>query len=121
VAPLIRSSAAWPDGRTRQQCRWQYPPCWNDISLKGWDAVVRTNLYAPFIVSLACFKAWFKHHGGSIVSVPRRLLGVHACHGSLRRGTSGDQELHRDCRNRVAAAAVRVNAVAAGMDWSRSL
>lgn len=37
------------------------------ISLKGWDAVVRSNLHGGFLVARECFVQWMKANGGAIV------------------------------------------------------
>ncbi len=39
------------------------------ISAKGWDAVVRTNLTGGFIVARECYKQSMKEKGGSIVNI----------------------------------------------------
>ena len=49
----------------------QFPAKLRDISLKGWDAVVRNNLHGTFLFSRECFVQWMEHHGGSIVNMPQ--------------------------------------------------
>jgi citronellol/citronellal dehydrogenase len=96
----------------------QFPALLEDITLKGWDAVVRTNLYAPFIVSLACFKAWFKEHGGSIVSVLADFWGSMPAMGHSGAARAGTKSFTETAALEWAASGVRVNAVAPG--WIES-
>lgn len=96
----------------------QFPALLEDISLKGWDAVVRTNLCAPFIVSLACFRAWFKDHGGSIVSVLADFWGSMPAMGHSGAARAGTKSFTETTALEWAPAAVRVNAVAPG--WIES-
>jgi citronellol/citronellal dehydrogenase len=96
----------------------QFPALLEDISVNGWDAVVRTNLYAPFIVSVACFKAWFKDHGGSIVSILADFWGSMPAMGHSGAARAGTKSFTETAAIEWAAAAVRVNAVAPG--WIES-
>ena len=36
----------------------QYPSALRDISLKGWDAVVRNNLHGTFLFARECYRQW---------------------------------------------------------------
>lgn len=47
----------------------QYPAKLRDISLKGWDAVVRNNLTGGFLMARECYNQWMQLHGGAIVNV----------------------------------------------------
>lgn len=47
----------------------QFPARIEDISHKGWDAVVRNNLTGGFLVAREVFKRSMKEHGGSIVNI----------------------------------------------------
>jgi len=40
-----------------------------DMSLKGWNAVIETNLTGTFLVCREVFNSWMKDHGGSIVNI----------------------------------------------------
>ena len=53
----------------------QYPARLRDISLKGWDAVVRNNLHGTFLFSRECYTQWMEAHGGSIVNMLADLWG----------------------------------------------
>ncbi|MDO8375945.1 MAG: SDR family NAD(P)-dependent oxidoreductase, partial [Aquabacterium sp.] len=47
----------------------QYPQPVRDITLKGWDAVVRNNLHGGFLVSREAYTQWMEAHGGAIVNI----------------------------------------------------
>ncbi|PKO28737.1 MAG: 2,4-dienoyl-CoA reductase [Betaproteobacteria bacterium HGW-Betaproteobacteria-5] len=47
----------------------QYRAALEDITLNGWDAVIRSNLNGGFVVSRECFTQWMKEHGGAIVNI----------------------------------------------------
>ncbi|XP_077993619.1 peroxisomal trans-2-enoyl-CoA reductase-like [Glandiceps talaboti] len=40
-----------------------------DMTMKGWKAVVDTNLNGTFQITQEVYKAWMKDHGGSIVNI----------------------------------------------------
>src|SRR5690242_15098175 len=48
----------------------QFPSPLENISAKGWDAVVRTNLTGGFLVARECYTQWMKKAGaGAIVNI----------------------------------------------------
>ena len=47
----------------------QFPARLEDISQKGWDAVVRNNLTGGFLVAREVFNQSMKAHGGAIVNI----------------------------------------------------
>lgn len=40
-----------------------------DISLNGWEAVVKSNLTGGFLMSRECYLQWMRDHGGAIVNI----------------------------------------------------
>ena len=40
-----------------------------DISLNGWEAVVKTNLTGGFLMARECYRASMEAHGGAIVNI----------------------------------------------------
>ena len=91
------------------------------ISLKGWDAVVRTNLYGGFLMARECYTQWMANHGGSIVSIVADMwegLPDMAHSGAARAGMV-NFTMTAACE--WAAAGVRVNAVAPGWIASSGL
>ena len=53
----------------------QYPQPVKDISLKGWDAVVRSNLTGGFLVAREAFNQSMASHGGAIVNIIADIWG----------------------------------------------
>ncbi|MDO8705402.1 MAG: SDR family oxidoreductase [Sulfuricaulis sp.] len=47
----------------------QYRAELENITLNGWDAVIRSNLNGGFVMSRECFVQWMKAHGGAIVNI----------------------------------------------------
>lgn len=47
----------------------QFPAALEDISAKGWDAVVRNNLMGGFLMAREAYKQWMAQHGGAIVNI----------------------------------------------------
>jgi len=92
----------------------QYPQPVKDISLKGWDAVLRSNLTGGFLVAREAFNQSMASHGGAIVSIIADIWGgmpTMAHSGAARAGMLSFTETAA-CE--WAHAGVRVNAVAPG-------
>ena len=47
----------------------QFPSQTQDMSLKGWNAVIETNLTGTFLMSKEVFNQHFKEHGGAIANI----------------------------------------------------
>lgn len=92
----------------------QYPQPVRDITLKGWDAVVRNNLHGGFLVSREAYTQWMEGHGGAIVNIIADMwMGMPgmAHSGAARAGMLSFTETAA-CE--WGHAGVRVNAVAPG-------
>lgn len=92
----------------------QYPQPVKDISLKGWDAVVRNNLTGGFLVAREAFNQSMASNGGAIVNIIADIWGgmpTMAHSGAARAGMLSFTETAA-CE--WACAGVRVNAVAPG-------
>lgn len=92
----------------------QYPQPVRDITLKGWDAVVRNNLHGGFLVSREAYTQWMEGEGGSIVNIIADMwMGMPgmAHSGAARAGMLSFTETAA-CE--WGHAGVRVNAVAPG-------
>ena len=89
------------------------------ISLKGWDAVVRTNLTGGFLMAREAYVQCMKQHGGAIVNMIADMW-----HGMPNMGHSGAARAGMLNFTETAAlewAPVRVNAVAPGWIASSGL
>lgn len=85
-----------------------------DITLKGWETVVRNNLTGGFLVARECYTQWMEAHGGAIVNILADMW-----HGMPGMGHSGAARMGMLSFTETAAcewavAGVRVNAVAPG-------
>ncbi|WP_417519856.1 SDR family oxidoreductase [Minwuia sp.] len=85
-----------------------------DISAKGWDAVVRNNLTGGFLMSREVWKQWMRDHGGAIVNITAEFdLGLpDMAHSGAAR--AGMDNFTKTAALEWAHAGVRVNAVAPG-------
>ena len=92
----------------------QFPAKLRDISLKGWDAVVRNNLPGTFLFSRECFVQWMEHHGGSIVNMLADIWGGLPGMGHSGAARGGVLTLTETAACEWGYAGVRVNAVAPG-------
>jgi citronellol/citronellal dehydrogenase len=92
----------------------QYPARLRDISLKGWDAVVRNNLHGTFLFSRECFVQWMEQHGGSIVNMLADIWGGLPGMGHSGAARGGVLTLTETASCEWGHAGVRVNAVAPG-------
>ena len=66
-----------------------------DISQKGWETVVRTNLTGGFLMARECYTQWMRAHGGVDRQHRRRHVEGHARHGPLGRRARRHGQLHR--------------------------
>ncbi len=97
----------------------QFPARLAEISAKGWDAVVRTNLTGGFLMARECVTQWMAAHGGAVVNIIADMWG-----GMPGMGHSGAARAGMLNFTETAAlewAPVRVNAVAPGWIASSGL
>jgi citronellol/citronellal dehydrogenase len=90
----------------------QFPAPLAAISLKGWQAVLQTNLTGGFLVARECYRQCMQAHGGAIVNMVADMW-----HGMPGMGHSGAARAGMLNFTETAAsewAPVRVNAVAPG-------
>jgi citronellol/citronellal dehydrogenase len=92
----------------------QYRMSLEDISTKGFEAVVRNNLTGGFIFMRETFKRWMKNHGGAIVNMIADIWNgwPYYAHSASARG--GMWTLTESAASEWACHGVRVNAVAPG-------
>lgn len=92
----------------------------DNTSLKGWNAVVETNLTGTFLMCREAYQIWMARHGGSIVNIimdNTRGYPMAAHSGAARAGT---ENLTRSLSVEWAASGVRVNAVMPGVIYSET-
>jgi citronellol/citronellal dehydrogenase len=92
----------------------QFPAPLRDISLKGWEAVVRTNLTGGFLMARECYRRWMEHHGGAVVNMIADMWGGMPGMGHSGAARAGMLNFTETAACEWAAAGVRVNAVAPG-------
>ena len=86
-----------------------------DISAKGFEAVVSTNLTGGFIVMREAYRQWMQGHGGAIVNMSADIwMGLPGfAHSAASR--AGMESLTQSAAAEWAGSGVRVNTVAPGM------
>ena len=92
----------------------QYPAKLRDISLKGWDAVVRNNLHGTFLFSKECYLQSMEENGGSIVNMLADIWGGLPGMGHSGAARGGVLTLTETAACEWGSSGVRVNAVAPG-------
>lgn len=92
----------------------QFPAGLKDISKKGWEAVVATNLTGGFLVMREVFAASMKDHGGAIVNMTADMHNGMPGMGHSGAARAGMSNLTMTAAYEWARHGVRVNAVAPG-------
>ena len=92
----------------------QYPSPLEDISLRGWEAVIRTNLTGTFLMSRAVYRSWMKANGGAIVNMIADIWHGMPTMGHSGAARAGTLNFTETAACEWAASGVRVNAVAPG-------
>lgn len=98
----------------------QFMAAAEDITPKGWHAVVDTNLTGTFNMCKAVYNSWMKDHGGSIVSITmisKNGFPATAHSGAAREGV---HSLTKALAWEWARSGVRLNCVAPGLIYSKS-
>ena len=84
------------------------------ISAKGWEAVLNTNLSGGFLVARECFVQCMQQHGGAIVNIVADMWGSMPGMGHSGAARAGMVSFTETAAFEWAASGVRVNAVAPG-------
>ncbi len=92
----------------------QYPAPLKDISLKGWETVVRNNLTGGFLMARECYRQWMENHGGAIVNIIADIWGGMPGMGHSGAARAGMLNFTETAACEWACSGVRVNAVAPG-------
>ena len=92
----------------------QYMTPLEDISAKGWDAVVSTNLTGGFLVARECYRQSMQAQGGAIVNIVADIWGSMPGMGHSGAARAGMVSFTETAALEWAKSGVRVNAVAPG-------
>ncbi|WP_288904573.1 SDR family oxidoreductase [uncultured Sneathiella sp.] len=94
----------------------QFPARLEEITLKGWDAVIKTNLTGGFLFARECYVQWMKENGGGpIVNMVADMWNSMPGMGHSGAARKGMISFTETAALEWAAAGVRVNAIAPGM------
>jgi len=85
-----------------------------NMSLKGWEAVVKTNLTGGFLMARECLNQWMERHGGVIVNIVADMWGSMPGMGHSGAARAGMVSFTETAALEWAPFGVRVNAVAPG-------
>ncbi|MBV8469462.1 MAG: SDR family oxidoreductase [Burkholderiaceae bacterium] len=92
----------------------QFPSPLKDISLKGWEAVVQTNLTGGFLMARECLNQSMQKQGGAIVNIVADMWGSMPSMGHSGAARAGMVSFTETAALEWATYGVRVNAVAPG-------
>lgn len=92
----------------------QYMTPLENISAKGWQAVVDTNLTGGFLVARECYLQHMQAHGGSVVNIVADMWGSMPGMGHSGAARAGMVSFTETAALEWARSGVRVNAVAPG-------
>ncbi len=92
----------------------QFPSPLKNISLKGWEAVVKTNLTGGFLMARECLTQWMEQHGGAIVNITADNWGSMPGMAHSGAARAGMVSFTETAALEWAQYGVRVNAVAPG-------
>jgi citronellol/citronellal dehydrogenase len=85
-----------------------------DITQKGWETVVRTNLTGGFLMARECYTQWMRAHGGAVVNMVADMwLGMPSM-GHSGAARAGMVNFTETAAYEWSPSNVRVNAVAPG-------
>lgn len=92
----------------------QYRQPLKDISSKGFEAVVRLNLFGGFMMMREAYNRWMGENGGAIVNIIADIWGGWPAYGHSAAARGGMWTLTQSAASEWAHSGVRVNCVAPG-------
>jgi len=99
----------------------QFPSSAKDISLKGWNAVIETNLTGTFLLSKEVFNRCFERQGnGAIVNIVCDMFRGFPMMSHTGAARAAVENLTRSHAIEFAESGVRVNCVAPGVIFSQT-
>jgi len=119
VADVLKSGA--PIAGLVNNAGGQFRSPLDQISLNGWEAVVKTNLTGGFLMARECYRASMQTHGGAIVNIIADMW--HSMPGMAHSGAAraGMLNFTQTAALEWADSGIRVNAVAPGWIASSGL
>jgi citronellol/citronellal dehydrogenase len=99
----------------------QFPAALSDITKRGFEAVIATNLTGGFIMAREVFLASMREHGGAIVNIVADMWNGMPGMAHSGAARAGVVNLTKTAAFEWAGSAVRVNAVAPGYIASNGL
>ncbi|MFT6557629.1 SDR family oxidoreductase [Sneathiella sp.] len=99
----------------------QFPALLEDISLKGWEAVIRTNLTGGFLMSRELVRQSMSDNGGNIVNIVADFWNSMPRMGHSGAARAGMSNFTKTAAVEWAHYGIRVNAVAPGTIASSGL
>ncbi|XP_051010074.1 peroxisomal trans-2-enoyl-CoA reductase [Acomys russatus] len=91
-----------------------------DITAKGWHAVIETNLTGTFYMCKAVYNSWMKEHGGSIVNIIVLINNGFPTASHSGAAREGVYNLTKSMALAWASSGVRINCVAPGSIYSQT-
>ncbi|GFO00258.1 peroxisomal trans-2-enoyl-coa reductase-like [Plakobranchus ocellatus] len=91
-----------------------------DIQLKGWNAVIETNLTGTFLMCREAYNQWMKDHGGAIVNIIADMWKGFPMLSHTGAARAGVDNLTKSLSLEWVHSGVRVNSVAPGVVYSET-
>lgn len=99
----------------------QFPSCAKDITLKGWNAVIETNLTGTFLMSKEVFNQCFEKQGnGTIVNIVCDMFRGFPMMSHTGAARAAVENLTKSHAVEFADSGVRVNCIAPGVIFSQT-
>ena len=99
----------------------QFPSALENISINGFDAVIKNNLHGTFLMMRETYTQWMAKHGGSIVNMAADMWGGMPGMGHSGAARAGVDNLTKTAAVEWGKSGVRVNCVAPGWIMSSGM
>ncbi|XP_071825376.1 peroxisomal trans-2-enoyl-CoA reductase-like isoform X1 [Apostichopus japonicus] len=98
----------------------QFPAHIEDITLKGWNAVIETNLTGTYLCSREAYRTWMEKNRGAIVNIIADNFRGMPIMGHSGAARAGVENITKTMALEWAQYGIRVNAVAPGTVYSET-